>query len=588
MNNRLHNITALNTESHPAMQINFGAIVLTVIVIVIAIAVAWWLLSKLYQRSTTELSFVRTGFLGERVAISGGALVIPVLHEVTRVNMNTIRISLAHHNENALITQDRLRVNVEADFYVRVKPEKPAVAAAARTLGSKTTSVDGMRLLLEARFNDALRTAAAEQPMEALHENRSGFSARVRALASMGIDASGIEIDSVSISKLDQASREFFNPNNAFDAAGLTKLTAEIEERRKRRNEIERDSQVAIQRKNLAAEQQMLELQRDEEYARLQQEREIAIRRAQQQSQITVETAEMKRTSQVAEVTANEVVEKARIASDRVLREDRLRLEQQIKQIDIQRSLTIEMAETDRRKTLELAQQDTEIEIAEHSKARNAAQTEAQTSRAAAVRAEEAVISVREIERAERDKSLALVAAAREVQVKGLAVVQQAQAEQEAATHRAGAVRVLAEAQADAERLQQGSRKLQLEVEAKGRSALNEAENLATPEAMALRSRLAAISHIEAVVRESAKPLERISEIKILHVDGLAGAVGSPGTEAGVGVSVSDQVMQSALKYKLQAPLVDAMLAAAGINGQRWSSAHYCVPTSRSNQSVSP
>ena len=543
------------------MQINFGLVLLTIVVIVIAIAVLWWVLSKLYQRSTTELSFVRTGFMGERVAISGGALVIPVLHEVTRVNMNTMRISLSHHDHNALITQDRLRVNVDADFYVRVKPEKPAVSAAARALGSKTTSTDGMRLLLEARFNDALRTAAAQQPMEALHENRGAFSARVRELASHGIDASGLEIDSVSISKLDQASREFFNPNNAFDAAGLTKLTAEIEERRKRRNEIERDSQVAIQRKNLAAEQQMLELQKEEEYARLQQEREIAIRRAQQQSQITVETAEMKRSSQVAEVSAGEAVEKARLASDRTLREERVRIEQQIKEIEIDRTRAIEMAETERRKTLEVAQQASEIEVAEHSVRRNAALADAQVSRAAMIKAEESVISVREIERAERDKALALVAAARDIEVKGLAVVQQAQAEQDAATRHAETVRLLARADADAQTLQQQSAGLRHDVEARGRRALNEAENVMTPEAMALRAKLAAIGQIEAVVRESAKPLEHISEIKIVHVDGLGGAGAADGTVS----SVSDQVMSSALKYKLQAPLVNALLESAGI-----------------------
>ena len=548
------------------MQINFGLILLTIVVIIVCIAVLWWLLSKLYQRSTTELSFVRTGFMGERVAISGGALVIPVLHEVTRVNMSTMRINLSHHDQNALITQDRLRVNVDADFYVRVKPERAAVSAAARALGSKTLSADGMRSLLEARFNDALRTAAAQQPMEALHENRGAYSARVRELASTGIDASGLEIDSVSISKLDQASREFFNPNNAFDAAGLTKLTAEIEERRRRRNEIERDSQVAIQRKNLAAEQQMLELQKEEEYARLMQEREIAIRRAQQQSQITVETSEMRRASQVAEVNAGEAVEKAKIASDRTLREDRVRLEQQIKEIEISRSLAIEMAETERRKSLELAQQATEIEIAEHSKARNAAQADAEASRALAVRAEESVISAREIERAEREKSLALVAAARDAQTRGLAIVHHAEAERDAAAHRADAVRVTAEADADAQRLNLNAQSLRLEVEANGRRALNEAENLATPEAMALRGRLAAIDRIEAVVRESAKPLEHISDIKIVHVDGLAGQ-GTAGAAGASGASVSDQVMNSALKYKLQAPLVDALLKSAGISG---------------------
>lgn len=548
------------------MQINIGLVLLTIVIVVIAIAVAWWLLARLYQRSTPELAFVRTGLGGEKVAISGGALVVPVVHEVTRVSMNLMRISLSHHDQNALITQDRLRVNVDADFYVRVRNDKAAVAAAARTLGSKTTSADGMRVLLEARFNDALRTAAAKQPMEALHEDRGGFSTEVRALASHGIEASGLEIDSVSISKLDQAAREFFNPNNAFDAAGLTKLTAEIEERRKTRNEIERDSQVAIQRKDLAAEQQMLELQKEEEYARLMQEREIAIRRAQQQSQITVETAEMKRTSLVAEVGANELVEKARIASDRTIREERVRLEQQIKEIEIDRSRSTAMAETARRQTLEIAQQATEIEIAAHSKLRNAALAEAEQSRALAVKAEESVISARELERAEREKALALVGASREVEVRGLAVVQQAQAELEAATRRAQTVRTSAEAESSAETLRAKSADQRHDVEARGRRAMNEAENLLTPEAMQLRMRLAAIERVEGVVRESVKPLEHISEIKIVHVDGLSGvAAGSAGSGAEGGASVSDQVMTSALKYRLQAPLVDSLLESAGL-----------------------
>lgn len=550
------------------MQINFGLLLLIVVLVVIAVALLWWVLSKLYQRSTTELAFVRTGFLGERVAISGGALVIPVLHETTLVNMSTMRISLTPQNENSLITQDRLRVNVDADFHIRVKPDKTSVSAAARALGSRTTSVDSMRQLLDARFSDALRTAAAQQTMEALHENRGAFSIRVRELASIGLEANGLEIDSVSISRLDQAPREFFNPNNAFDAAGLTILTAEIEERRRLRNEIERDSQVAIRRKNLAADQQLLELQKEEEYARLSQEREIAIRRAQQQSQISAETAELNRFSQVAGVTAEEAVEKARIASSRVIREEKVRLEQHLQEVEIDRSRQVEMAETQRREALEIAQQATEIAIAEHSAQRNAALASAQSSRVLAVKAEEAVISARELERAERDKALALVAASRDAEVKGLSLVQQAHAEHDAATHRAQTIRLTAAAEAEAETQHQAGTELRYQVEARGRKAINEAENLLSAGAIAMRTQLAAIGNIEAVVRESAKPLERISEIKILHLDGMGTSQGGAGADAS-STSISDQVATSALRYRLQAPLVDAMLASAGIHASQ-------------------
>ncbi len=546
------------------MEVNFGSVLLTIVVVVVAIGVVWWLLSKLYQRSTSETSFVRTGFLGLRVSISGGALVIPVLHEVTRVNMNTMRIGVSHRDHDALITQDRLRVNVDADFYVRVAPTIEAVNAAARTLGGRTMSIDAMRQLLSARFDDALRTAAAESTMEALHEHRSAFAQRVRALAAQGIDTSGLEIDSVSISSLDQASREFFNPNNAFDAAGLTKLTEEIEQRRKRRNEVEREAQVQIQRQNLAAERQMLELQKEEEYARLMQERDIAIRRAQEQAQVSIDSAEMRRSSQVAEVTSTEAVERARLVSERTVREEKLRVEQQVREVEIAKALTVEVAETKRRRALELEQQRNEIEIAEHSRLRNEALVDAERSRAEAVKAEESVVTLRELERAQRDKALMLVAAQRDVEAKGLAIVQAAEAEREAAARRADALRTTAQAESEAERMRQATADKAHEIEARGRRALNEAENAMSPEAMQLRIRLATLERIEAVVRESARPLEKISEIKIVHVDGLAGQATPAGEQP---ASVSDQVMSSALKYKLQAPLVDALLESAGING---------------------
>lgn len=551
------------------MENSLGIILLTIILIIIGIAILWWLLSRLYQRSTTDLAFVRTGFLGEKVAISGGAFVFPVVHDVTRVNMNTLRLSVRHFDNNALITQDRLRINIEADFYVRVRHERSAVAAAARTMGSRTLSADAMRELFEARFTDALRTAAAEQPMEALHENRGAYSKRVGELASTGLEASGLEIDSVSISTLDQASREYFNPNNAFDAAGLTKLTAEIEERRKKRNEIERDSQVAIQRKNLTAEQQLLELQRDEEYARMQQEHEISVRRAEQQSRIAAEVASLKRESQVAEVNATESVEKARIASDKTLREQKIMLEQQLKTMEIERSRNLELAETERRKSLELAQQAIEIEIAEHSRKRNAALKDAEISRAESVRAEESVQSAREIERAEREKALALIAAQREIEAEGLAITEKAQAEKSAAEYRANTTRMLADAQAYADQLQREGKDKNYDIEARGRRALNEAENLMSADAMKLRVQLAAIDQVQNVVRESAKPLEHISEIKILHVDGLNGSSnGSSTAEDTTSQSVSDQVMSSALKYKLQAPLLDTLMHSAGMHSK--------------------
>jgi len=62
------------------------------------------------------------------------------------------------------------------------------------------------------------------------------------------------------------------------------------------------------------------------------------------------------------------------------------------------------------------------------------------------------------------------------------------------------------------------------------------------------------------------KPLENIEGIKILHVEGLGGGGGGGGGDfAGAG-GFSDQVVNSALRYRAQAPLVDELLKEIGID----------------------
>ena len=51
-------------------------------------------------------------------------MVLPVLHEIIPVNMNTLRLEVRRAAQQALITRDRMRVDVMAEFYVRVKTQR--------------------------------------------------------------------------------------------------------------------------------------------------------------------------------------------------------------------------------------------------------------------------------------------------------------------------------------------------------------------------------------------------------------------------------------------------------------------------------
>src|SRR5690606_12539041 len=96
-------------------------ILIVAAIIIVAIFVIGMIVSRLYRRASKEISFVRTGFGGQKVIVNGGALVFPVLHETIPVNMNTLRLEVRRTADQALITKDRMRVDVQAEFYVRVQ-----------------------------------------------------------------------------------------------------------------------------------------------------------------------------------------------------------------------------------------------------------------------------------------------------------------------------------------------------------------------------------------------------------------------------------------------------------------------------------
>jgi uncharacterized membrane protein YqiK len=392
--------------------------------------------------------------------------------------------------------------------------------------------------------------------MEELHEKRGDYVRRVRAGVAEDLLQNGLELESASLTQLDQTAMEFFNPSNAFDAEGLTRLTEEIERRKKIRNDIEQDTMIQIRNKNLQTEKLSLDIDLEAENARLQQEREIEISRATQRAELTRERAEKQQFAERAEITAREQIERARLETDRVLEAQRIAKEREI-----------ETAEIERRQTLETAEQQRSIAIAEQSRAQSEAQAAADRARALAVSEEEKVFTVRETEMANRRKAIELIGAAQEAEREALQLRIAAEADKLAAEDRGAALRAQAEAEADADKIRSLAARLRHEVDAEGVRAMNEAQNVLSLEARGAAARLRLIDKLDAIIREQVKPLENIEGIKIIHVDGLGGAHGGGGDFAGGGgAGFADQVVNSALRYRAQAPLIDELLKEIGLD----------------------
>jgi len=531
----------------------FGWIILTVIIAIAIIAVGIWFIRSFYRRSSKEIAFVRTGLGGQKVIIDGAAFVFPIFHDVTEVYLNTLRLSVVSDKEKALISKDRMRVDVAVDFYIRVRKDADNVTIAAQTLGRKTGKPDELREMMAGKFFDALRATAAGMTLEMLHEQRSQFIEAVGQAVAESLTKNGFELESASLIDLDQTDMEYFNPSNAFDAEGLTRLTDEIEQRKKTRNDIEQDTLIQIRSKNLETEKLSLDIERESEYARLAQEKELEFRRAQQQSELARERAERRREAQVADIIAGEEIEKARIASERQLKYDR-----------IEQQRDIEALEIERRKLIELAEHDRTIAVAESSEAETAARAKADEARAAAIAAEEAIFTAREKAQAERKKQIELILTALEVEKDQLRQKTRIAIEKALAADRADIARIEADAFAVTEETRSKAYRIRHQVESEGVRLMAEANNIPSPEARVSALRLRLVEKLDAIIRESVKPMEKIEGIKVVHLDGLTAPVGggAPDGEGGL----TDRLVSSALRYRAQAPIVDHLLGEIGID----------------------
>lgn len=633
-------------------------IIALIILIALAIAIIVYLLHWLYRRSSKEVSFVRTGMGGEKIVLSGGALVLPIVHNVTMVGMRTLCIEIRRQGEKSLITRNRMRVELVAEFYVRVKPEKEAVAIAAQALGKRTMEPDSLRELVQGRFVDALAIVAASMSMDEMQEKRGEYIKNVKSLAEEHLSRTGLELETVSLTNLDQAPLEMFNPSNAFDAEGLTQLTQQIEARKKARNDIEQETFIQIRDKNLETEKLALEIDKESEFAKLTQELEISTQRTAQRTAILKDRAEREKEAEEVQIRSQESIEKIRISQQQVIDVERkltetrlieeiekrrqeqnaieraaaieiekknleaeraileLTKQKEFAKIEQQREIAIRKAkekvtvskeEADslkltqitqiaaqekireaelqeqknldivristeqetrlqdiaRSRKIQIEQYERDLAVIAKAKSVHEAKVKEQEAQALAAKAEEEVVTTRESAVADRRKQVAVILADAEAESNAVKLTRLAEAEAEAAQQRKKAEEYAALAA-----------KLRYEIDAAGKLKLNEAENMRSEASRLSEIRMQIARNLEAIIRESVKPIDNIDTIKIIEVNGLPG-FSQGGGNGGAGTvvdeppksgSLAENVVNSALKYRAQMPFVDGLLEEIGMS----------------------
>lgn len=514
------------------------------------------IMMRLFKRSTKEYSFVRTGFGGEKVIMNGGALVLPVLHDMVYVKMSTLRIEVERAKSEALISADRLRVDVKADFYLRVQPTIEGISKAATTLGARTQKPEEVKMLMESKFVDVLRAVAAEMTMQEMHEQRPEFVQKVQTAIVNDLQKNGLELESVSLTSFDQTNVDYFNPNNAFDAEGLANVTKITEAKKKETNDIQQQNRIAIEMRNFEAEQESLKIAQQQEEARLAQEQALSLAAAEQKAQIATQQADKEREEREAQIRKEQQVEAAEIAKNVLLNQQRIKERKEADELQIAAS-----------RDLEIAKQDQKIIIAQKSEEESAARAKAAEAEKTRVAKEEEVITTQKLAEAERDRLIATTKAKQEAEEEAVTITVQAEATRKAAEDKAESVRIEAQAEAEAATLKAQADKVVYEVEAEGKRSINEAENALRDEVLELQRALETLRVLPEIIAQTVKPFEKISDIKVLHGYGGQQGAASNG-ESSANNGLAGDITNAALAYRANAPLVDSMLREFGLVGK--------------------
>ncbi len=481
-------------------------VVALVVVLLLTIA----LFAAFYRRASKDKAFVRTGLGGECVIVNSGAFVFPVLHDTVQINMQTLRVEIERNNKLALITKDPLRVDVVAEFFLRVAQEDDAISTAARTLGSRTMDPEQVKDIVEAQCVAALRSVASTMTLDELHVKRTDFEHNVENTLNAEFEKNGMELVSVSLMRLDQTAREYFDENNSFDARGLIHLDEVTEVSKQRRNDIEQDTKIKIQEKNKETEKQRLSIEQQQIESQKEQEKYLADLNAS---------------------TAKEI------------EEIQLQREREIEEIKIAKTVALDMARQD-------------MDVARAQFDQNVAEAWMSTDRvkAEAARLTEEISTAREKAEAERIKLVEIIRAQKD----------------------ASRQTIIAEANAEVERLAAKAAEIRYQVEAAGKSAINNAANLLDNKQIDMQVKMEIVRQLPQIIKESVRPLENIDGIKIMHLDGLGSASGSASSGGGKGGSgggngggggLADQVVDSALRYRAQVPLIDSLLKEVDLKG---------------------
>ena len=553
---------------------------ITIVGSVVALMVIFLLIYRaFYKKAPADSALVISGGRKKRV-IFGGSLINPLTNTTQLISLNTLQLPVERTGQAALITKDSLRVDLEAQFYVKIEPNEQDVLKAVASLGDKTLTPSEVNRLLEGKLVGVLRSVAATMDLQELHEKRQQFSDQVQEACRDDLEQNGFKLESVAVTNLDQTPLDALDENNRFDVVAIQTIKQEVEDRQTETARIEHENQVRREENRLKAEleikqreeeteTQALEVAKRLDFAQEDQRKAIATNKAEQEREIEAHQFEQQQAVEEARIRQEEAVksteilqrqrlETARIEQERRVQETeiaqkqtvevaRVQQEQMVEEAQIQRSLTVERAKIEQERAVEEAgiasrivlvekereekeaQAENAIQVSIKEKQREAALTELLEVSAQKARAEASVLTAEAVEEAERQSQIALIRAEQEADEERIAKERDADAEAYAVVKTAKAELEAAEVKAQAQRILAEALLVEAKAKADGEEASIAAKNQADSKVLVSDAILALVEVLPEVTNELMKPAERIESIRVLDLGNGSNGNGSNG-----------------------------------------------------------
>ena len=376
--------------------------------VIVLIAILYIISIWVYKRAPANMGFIRTGYLGTKVCLGRGAMVLPVFHEVTWVSLETLKLIVSRSRDQAVLTSDKIRIDVVAELYAHVGRSEEDLLAAARSLGERTFDTEKVRNLLEAKIVSALRSFAATKTLSELHENRDAFAKAVQSSVVESFHANGLTLEEVTIVTLEQSGKEFFDKDNVFDAEGLKVITAITSDARRQVHNTEKRTTVSIRQRELDTQLELLEIEKQEAFARANQDREVSNEQAQQIGSKQIYVLDQRMAVEQKEIDNERALERMRAERDVNATEESRRREA----AEIQKTLELEKARRDREIELVAKTEEEQLANIQRKLAEERAERDRRIALVDKAREEELVEIARELarEQAQKDKEIELIA----------------------------------------------------------------------------------------------------------------------------------------------------------------------------------